>query len=301
MTLPLGRREFLGSSIAFGAGLVVGLPAFSDAPAKPVRNPICVFTKYLQSLSYDELADAMAKLGVDGIETPIRKSGSSIKPEQAPEELPKLVEALAKRNLKVTMVTSDILDANTPTARPLLQTAKQLGIPMYRLGFYRYDLNQPVLDQLKNVGAAVKEIAALNKEVGIQGVYQNHAGAELVGATVWDFFNLIQDIPNHQLALAFDLRHATVEAGLSWQTLYNAVRSRIATCYAKDFVWDGRKDGNAPLGKGRVDGKFYKQLLADGFTGPISLHVEYLGDGTVQENLAAIKTDLGVLRSWLAA
>ena len=301
MTAPVGRREFLGSSIAFGAALVGGLPSFADAPAKSVQNPICVFTKYLQSLSYDELADAMAKLGVDGIEAPIRKSGSSIKPEQAPEELPKLVQALAKRNLKVTMVTSDILDADAPTARPLLQTAKQLGIPMYRLGFYRYDLNQPILDQLKNVGAAVKEIAALNKEVGIQGVYQNHAGAESIGATVWDFYHLIQDIPNDQLALAFDLRHASVEAGLSWRTLYNAVRPRIATCYAKDFFWDGPKDGMAPLGKGRVDGRFYKQLLADGFTGPISLHVEYLGNGTVQDNLAAIKTDLAVLREWLAA
>jgi sugar phosphate isomerase/epimerase len=130
-------------------------------------------------------------------------------------------------------------------------------------------------------------------------VYQNHAGAENVGSMLWDLHSQLQEIPVEQIALAFDIRHATVEAGLSWPTVYNAMRPRIATVYAKDFDWVGRQAEHVPLGKGRVDRAFFTRLLADKFDGPISLHVEYLEDGTVEENLAALRRDFGVLRSWL--
>jgi sugar phosphate isomerase/epimerase len=197
------------------------------------------------------------------------------------------------------MITTDVVGVDDPNTRPLLETAAKLGIRMYRMGSYIYDLNRPVMDQLNAIGPALKELAALNGELGIQAVYQNHSGAERVGAAVWDIYSLIKDIPNEQISLAFDIRHATIEAGLSWPTLYNAMRPRIATVYVKDFDWVGRSAEHVPLGKGRVDRAFFQRLLADGFAGPISLHVEYLGSGTVQENLNALRRDLGVLRGWL--
>ena len=121
----------------------------------------------------------------------------------------------------------------------------------------------------------------------------------MVGGAVWDFYSLIKDIPKQEIALAFDIRHATIEAGLSWPTVYNAMLPRIATVYVKDFDWAGLRDKHVPLGEGRVDRKFFRQLRADNFTGPISLHVEYLGNGTAQENAAALQRDLGTLRTWL--
>jgi sugar phosphate isomerase/epimerase len=155
------------------------------------------------------------------------------------------------------------------------------------------------MDQLKAIGPVLKELAALNRELGIQAVYQNHAGAENVGSTIWDIHSQLEDIPVDQIALAFDIRHATVEAGLSWPTVYNAMRPRIACVYVKDFDWAGRRAENVPLGKGQVDRAFFNRLLADGFRGPISLHVEYLEDGSVEENLAALRRDFAVLRGWL--
>jgi sugar phosphate isomerase/epimerase len=74
---------------------------------------------------------------------------------------------------------------------------------------------------------------------------------------------------------------------------------RIATVYVKDFDWAGRQAKHTPLGEGRVDRKFFRQLRADKFAGPISLHVEYLGRGTAQENAAALSRDLATLRGWL--
>ena len=197
------------------------------------------------------------------------------------------------------MITTDVLRADEPNTEPVLRTAAKLGIPMYRMGFYKYDLKKPVMEQLQAVGPALKELAALNRELGIQAVYQNHSGAEHVGSMLWDIHSQMQDIPTEQIALAFDIRHATIEAGLSWPTVYNAMRPRIGAIYVKDFDWVGRNAEHVPLGKGRVDRAFFTRLQADQFKGPISLHVEYLGRGTTQENLDALRRDYGVLRGWL--
>jgi len=40
-------------------------------------------------------------------------------------------------------------------------------------------------------------------------------------------------------------------------------------------------------------------LQRDGFTGPYSLHVEYLGGGTTEENYQALVRDLKLLREWV--
>jgi sugar phosphate isomerase/epimerase len=297
MSRLLPRREFLQRSIAIGAAVATGSSAQSGFVAAG-RNKICAFIKFVQSLSYDELADAIADIGFDGIEATVRRGGK-IEPEKAIDELPKLVDALAKRNLKVTMITTDVLRADAPNTEPVLRTAAKLGIPMYRMGFYKYDLRQPVMAQLQGIGPALKELAALNGELGIQAVYQNHSGAEHVGSMLWDFYSQVQEISKEQIALAFDIRHATIEAGLSWPTVYNAMRPRIGAVYVKDFDWVGRNAEHVPLGKGRVDRAFFTRLQVDKFQGPISLHVEYLERGTTHENLDALRRDFGVLRGWL--
>lgn len=295
----LQRREFLTGTLAAGAALAARWPLRATAAdSSGGKNPVGVFIKFMQSMSYDELADAVAAMGADGIEATVRKGGY-IEPTKAADELPKLVDALAKRNLKVIMITTDVLRADETNTRPVLQTAVKLGIPQYRLGFNKYDLKKPVMPQLEALGPVLKELGALNHELGIQGLYQNHSGAEMIGAGVWDIYSQMKDIPVEQIALAFDIRHATIEAGLSWPAVYNAMLPRIGAVYVKDFVWNASKDKHVPLGEGRVDRKFFRQLMADNFSGPISLHVEYLGSGNAQENAAALSRDLKTLRSWL--
>ena len=263
------------------------------------RNPLCVFIKYLQPLGYEELADSVAEIGFDGIEATVRKDGY-IAPAKAADELPKLAEVLRQRGLAITMITTDILRADAPNARPVLQTAAKLGIPMYRLGFYEYDLSRPVLKQLDEIRPQLAGLAQLNGELGLQGLYQNHSGANMVGATVWDIYDQIKDLPPRQLDLAFDIRHAQIEAGLAWPAVYNAMKSRIAAVYVKDFNWKGRQAVHVPLGTGRVERNFFGMLRRDQFSGPISLHVEYLRNEGPQANLAAMRHDLATLKKWLA-
>ncbi len=220
-------------------------------------------------------------------------------PERVEDDLPKLVEALAKRGLAVTVMASDVNSVEQPHTAKVLQTAATLGIKRYRLKAYTYDLKQPVKQQLQQLRPTVQDLAALNQELGIGGLCQNHSGSRYVGATHWDFDRLLQGIPSSQMAIAFDIRHATVEGGLSWPVYFNLAQERLGAIYVKDFRWDGRKAYNVPLGAGKVDPRFAKLLLASDFSGPISVHVEYLLKKGVKENIAALAADLKTLQGWL--
>ena len=59
------------------------------------------------------------------------------------------------------------------------------------------------------------------------------------------------------------------------------------------------KPENVPLGKGRIDPKFFDLVKQSNFSGPFSLHVEYLGDEGLEPNLQALQDDLVTLKQWL--
>jgi len=293
------RREFISRSLLTTvAAASVGHVALGQSEAKKDFR-ICAFEKFLQPLSYDELADVIKELGFVGIEATVRKKGHVL-PERVEEDLPKLVEALKKRDVEVTMMASDVVNPEQPLTEKVLRTAKALGINSYRMGYYKYDLQKPILPQLEEIRPQVKELAAFNGELGVTALYQNHSDAKYVGATLWDIHGLIKDIPKDQIGLAFDIRHATIEAGLSWPVLYSLVKPHIGALYVKDFRWGEKKAEHVPLGTGRVNPKFFDMVKADGFDGPISLHVEYLGKEGTKANIDALRRDLKVLKGWLS-
>ena len=290
------RREFLLAS----AATVAAGKLFAEE--KPVRHqPICVFTKPLQSLSYGEMADRIAELGFDGVEATIR-DGGHIEPKDVEVELPKMVDALKKRGLEITVMTSSINDPNDTMTEVQLKVAASLGIKRYRMKYLKYDLNKPVIEQLNNWRPQLRDLAAMNKELGITAIYQNHAGRNYFGAPLWDLGYALSKIPNDQIGVAYDIRHATVEGGMSWPVTLNALMPFINTVYVKDFQWQNKKPKNVPLGEGNIDHSFFKILSKAGFNGPISLHEEYLDHRKpelVPQHLTAMKNDFATLKRLL--
>lgn len=295
------RREFLAAAAALGSAAYLRAPAVAaDRASEPAVRPIqfCAFEKFLQDLSHDELADGLAELGFNGVEVTARHGGR-ITPDRAEEELPALVDALAKRNLEITVLTTEVNRADDPTNEKLLATAAKLGVKRYRLGWFKYDDNRPIPAQLADFHRQLLDLAALNRELGITGLWQNHCGPEYVGATVWDLHQLIHDVPKAEIASAFDIRHATVEAGRSWPRLYQLIKPHIGALYMKDFIWADDRDKHVPFGEGRVDLDFFEMLQRDHLNVPISVHVEYLPRGSAQENLQAIGRDFKRLQGLL--
>lgn len=302
MTQPITRRQAL---MATASTLLAGGVFHRLTPAAEksslATQPICVFTKPFNSLSFEELAKRVADLGFDGIEAPIRKGGH-IEPVQVEEELPKLVEALKKQGLEITVLTSDVNDPSDPLTVKVLKTAAGLGIKRYRMKYLTYDFQKPIQKQLAEWRPQLKELAAMNREYGIRAVYQNHASGKLLGAALWDLVQVLEGIPVEEIGVAYDIRHATVEGGLSWPISFRRIRPHIDTVYVKDFQWVNGKPQNVPLGEGQVSPQFFKLLAETDFRGPISLHEEYLDHRQpelVDQHFAAMKTDLATLKKWL--
>jgi sugar phosphate isomerase/epimerase len=298
------RRTFLART---AAAVTVGTAATarvataeSDTAESDTAEPpqIGAFVKFIQQLSYKEMAEKLAEMGFTGIEATVRRKGM-IDPERVEEELPKLVEALDAAGLKIHVLASDVNRADNKLSQRVVTTAAKLGVPRYRMSYYKYDLTKPIRPQLDEFRPQLRDLVALNADLGIQAVYQNHAGKQYVGGTIWDIEQLVREHPAKHVAIAFDIRHATVEAGVSWATLFHVAEPHLGAIYVKDFRWGEKRPENVPLGEGRVDRDFFKLVKKTSFHGPFSLHVEYLEDGGLAENLAALQSDILTLKKWL--
>jgi sugar phosphate isomerase/epimerase len=297
----LTRRSFLArASVAALAAPFAS--AFAAETAGP-NFPIHTFTKPFQKLSFEDTADVIAEVGYDGIELPLRKGGQ-ILPERVEEDLPRMVEALKKRGKVVGHLTTDLYSPDAPHAEKILRTAKQLGITKYRLGIRRYDLTKPIQPQLDALKPGLKDLAAMNKDLGVTGGIQNHSGADYVGCAVWDIYDLVRGLDPAHLGTCFDIGHATVEGGLSWPLEARLLEPWFTFVYIKDASWEpGPKGVTAkwgPLGTGVVHPEFITWLKKSSYRGPICQHCEYL-TGATTEDRAQMKKDLALLKTWLAA
>ena len=307
----INRRQFINTTTTAIAACSLLTPSRA---AEENRFKLIGFIKPFQKLSYTQIADVAAEIGWSGIECPVR-AGGTIEPAKAEDELPRIVAALKKNGLELNVVASDVEDARDPLTRSVLRTASGLGIKHYRLKHYYYDLSKPIAPQLEGFKAKVRELAALNSELKIQGSIQNHSGKNYVGAPVWDIWELVKEHDRNAMAAYFDIGHATLEGGQSWPLHAKLVEPILGVVSVKDFVWkrvepkqNDRQSSKAknhwrsewcPLGEGMVRPEFFTSLRKSGFNGPISQHFEYeVGSG--QEMIQAMKKELSVLKEWLS-
>ena len=302
------RRTFLATAATAAGAALISNP-LAAAPATARKNKLCAFTKHLQGLSFDQIADIAAECGLDGIEAPIRPGGH-VEPERIEEDLPKLAEALKKRGLEITIMTSGInqvsKEQNTET---VLRTAARLGVKRYRMLYFKYDLSKPILPQLDEWRPLIKDLVQLSSELGIQPLLQNHSGKDYFGAPVWDAYSIMKDFTPQQFSFAFDIYHATVEGGLSWPLDLSLVGDHLGAVYFKDCKWIGRgKAEGVPLGEGQASPDFARMLNKRNYAGPVSLHTEYMVEKGaakvpspqfVKASIEAYKRDLGVLKEWM--
>jgi sugar phosphate isomerase/epimerase len=303
---PLTRRDFLAVLSAGGALFSTGdaREAFAADKKAPKRNfKIIAFSKPFANLNFEDTADLVADIGWDGIELPVRARSTHIQPDRVEDDLPKMVQALKKRGKEVTLVTTDIAGV-TPAGERVLRTMAKLGLRRYRLGFEKYPRDEHPARKLAEVGAALRDLAALNKELGLQGGWQNHSGADYIGGPIWDVWTQVRDLDPKHIGMCFDIGHATLEGGLSWPIQARLMEPFLVAVYLKDFYWEKGAKGWAPrwcnFGEGTVQKSFFTWLKQSSFAGPLSQHHEYKDLGAGPQMIANFKKDLATLREWLA-
>ncbi len=306
---PSTRRRFLKTSFVTAASSQLLPPLFAadskKKPSKkpdPMNNPVCVFNKPLQHLSYDEQAKLVAEMGFAGIEGTVRKGGH-VEAKNVELDLPKQIEALKKHGVEMTLMTSDINNIDEPINRTVLETAAKLGVKRFRMRPYKYDYAQAIPEQIETFRHTYQELIKFCADLGIRPLYQNHAGAKYYGASIWDLYLLMKDEPKDQVGMCFDIRHATCEGGLSWPTEFHLMKPWFGTVYCKDFDWDKKKKKpfNVPLGTGMVNyPQFFSMLRKINYRDPISLHIEYIDHRDPklqQQSITAVRQDFKTLQT----
>ncbi len=225
------------------------------------------------------MAGVLAKLGFDGADLTVRPGGHVL-PENVETDLPEAVRTLKSAGIDVKMIVTGINDPDDRFTRPLLKTMADSGIRYYRMGYFDYDKNKSITENLEEHKITFERLEKLNREYGVHGDYQNHAGIR-VGGPVWDLYYLIKDRDPEFTGIQYDVRHAMVEGGYSWIIGMKLVAPWIRTTAIKDFIWRQNSKqkwvpASVPLGSGMVDFNSYMEVYKSiGTNAPVSIHYEY--------------------------
>jgi L-ribulose-5-phosphate 3-epimerase len=330
------RRQFLAGVAGVGAmASFSNLSSNADGTSEPAsRLPIVYFSKHLQWLDWEQMAETAKELGFDGLDVTVREGGH-VEPGRVREDLPKVAEIVRKAGLDIPMITAGIVDTNSPYAESIIRTASELGIGRYRWGWFLWSDNKHVPDlsnfhatierpsgllinvpaRLSQLKKRVAGLAALNEKYKVCAMYHNHSGS-MVGASVWDLWSLIKDFNPSWVSSNFDIGHATVEGGLGgWVNSTRLMTPFMKGVAIKDFKWGKNAKGEwepqwCPLGEGMVNFPAYFAMIREaGFSGPVQLHTEYPLGGiengarklTMEKSqvLATVRKDLGTLKGWM--
>ena len=303
------RRRFIRTAAPALAALGLAPKAASLAFGAPdFAPPVAVFSKLYQELKLDfeQSAEVTAEAGLDGIDCAVR-DGGEIVPEQAADKMPRYAEALRRHEVRMLLLTTGILGPASPHAGEILRTGKQLAIQYYRLGYWSHRPDRPPAKLLAEIAASLKDLAAMNKELGVCGVYQNHSAPRdrsrrTAGCDLAELYDMVKDLDPAQIGVAFDLGHALIEHGDHWREHFDRLKPHVRVVYVKDVQ---RATGFVPFGQGEFARTGFFQLLARmNYRAPLSLHIEFdwapQGHKTRPLLLQTLKESRRVLGRWMA-
>ena len=298
----MSRRALLLGAAMSGAWRAFGIPADKSKMKTHAQQKlkICVFSKHFQWTNVKEAAAIARDVGFDGVDLTVRADGHVL-PAQAESDLPKAVEIIRNAGLEVPMITTGITTATTPHGVEILRTASQLGIRQYRWGGLTYRADRSITDQLDELKPQLKELAHLNAEHKICGMYHTHSGPGLIGGPIWDLWIMFQGLDPQWIGVNYDIGHATVEGGYGgWIASSRLLQDSMRGIALKDFAWGQNKASNihhdpydqslgirnawvphwCATGLGMVNFPgFFAIVNENRFSGPVQLHFEYPGLG----------------------
>jgi sugar phosphate isomerase/epimerase len=263
---------------------------------------VCLYSKQLAKVEYDDLGKVLRDLGFDGCDLSV-EAGGHVLPEHAQADLVRAVLAVTDVGLVVPMFTTSITSPADPNLRLILGLGNFMGVPLFRPGVWKYNGTSEIEGRLAQVQGEIAGLAALCRSAGMAMGVRNVAG-DNVGGAVWDTSFIIRGMDPQWVGYAFDPGSAAAAGGVEggWLALRLAL-PRLKMVTLNDFNWTKDTGGAwkatpCPLGEGMVDwSRFFATLARVNFTGPLSIEVGYRPAKEVE----AIGRDLEFVRNLVAA
>lgn len=305
------RRAFIKniSLLASASPLLSGRLSSMFQNQMSAKLDISIFSKHLQFLDYKAAGAIAAELGFDGLDLTVRPKGHVL-PEKVISDLPKAIKDIKSSGSKCRMITTNVQSIGNPLDQNIIKSAGEQGIQFYRTNWFKYHTDRSMPESLIYYQDQVKQLGELSKQNKIIGCYQNHAGTG-IGSSYWEIHELLKTADQQYFGIQYDIRHAAVEGGYSWENGLELLQKSIKVIVLKDFKWaqvNGKWQAqNVPIGEGMVDFKaFFQKLKSYGLNPPVSMHMEYpLGGAehghdslTVDKKVVidAMKKDLKTIR-----
>ena len=300
--MKLTRRQLLAAAAA-GAGRAAAQAQYKAGGSKPrTRPPVCLYSKLVAKVEYDNLGKVLRDLGFDGCNLSV-EPGGHVLPEQAQADLVRAVLAVTDVGLVVPVFTTSTTSPADPNIRLVLSIGNFLGVPLFRPGVWKYNGATEIEGRLAQVQGEIAGLAALGRSAAMALGLRNVAG-DNVGSAVWDTNLIIRGLDPQWVGYDFDPGSAAAAGGVDgWWVALRLALPRLKMVTLNDFTWTRDASGAwkaapCPLGEGMVDWpRFFAALARVKFTGPLSLDMAY----RPAKELEAIGRDLAFVRKQVAA
>lgn len=243
-----------------------------------------VFSKMLKDRSPEELADLAEGWGLGGYDLCVRP-GYPVNPDNAFDVLPDVVSMFRERGLDIPMVTGnfDLLEPDHPTALPLLRAMSRAGVPLLKLGYFKYNpWEHDYQAEIRRIKTVFSRWEPLAREHGVKICYHTHSN-RCMGLNGAALAHLLEDADPQCIGAYVDPAHLAVE-GEDIATALGMIRPWLSLVAVKDVLLTRvEKNGHGALerswvvaGDGVVDWTFvFDTLKKMEYDGPVSIHCEF--------------------------
>ena len=276
---------------------------------------LLMFTKHLQELPLENMADVVADLGFDGLDLTTR-TGGTIAPENVSEDVPRVAEVCAARGLEIGMLTTEITAADSDHAEAIFQAASDAGVRFLKLGYYRYGNFGELSKQLDEIRGQLEGLAPMARRYGVTACVHTHSG-DFIPPSGELLYLLLKGFEANEIGAYADPGHMTVEGGVgAWKMGLDLLAGQIRVVAIKDFGWTTQDDPGlgkpawlsklVPLTEGVVRWPEVFWCLRElDFDGYLSVHSEYQGshsfkDMSTEEVIDQTRRDLEYLQEVIA-
>lgn len=252
---------------------------------------LVMFSKHLQALTLEEVAETLVDLGLDGVDLTVRPGGH-IEPAEVEFRLPQALEIFSDQGLEIGMLTTAVLDAREPHAEAIFAAAAECGIGALKLGYYLCRNFGAFWSDFERTMVLLDGIEGLAGEYGVSANLHVHSGP-YVTATPQTISMLLDGRDPRCVGAYVDSGHMAIEGGYGgWSQGLDMLAGRINLVALKAMGWfqvdqEGRQAWQrrlVPLDEGIIDLRLFLQhVKATGFDGVVSFHSEYQGSHSFRD------------------
>lgn len=278
---------------------------------------LLMFSKNIDSLPLAEAAAAMQQMGFDGVDLPVRPGSGTLPPgrvlpQNAREDLPKVIKILSDFGLQVPMLSTAVVNADDPDSAGIFEAAGANGVSDIKVQLWPYPGFGSFASEMEVIARRLDGLEKLAERSGVRAVVHVHSG-NVMSASPFMVWYWIKDRNPAAVGAYVDFEHVTLETGAASRRMaLDLLGKRINVIGVKDFAWAIENGSDlvtklsskrVPIGNGVVPWPEIFSSLKQADADPlVSVHSEYLGAKswkpmTVPELIQQTKADVKYLRA----